>query len=139
MARVTKLETDLRRAFPNVDDKGIALALRLMRGKLDNHELEAIPAVRRRIDDCYHRPSRHDVTMHALNDILGTYGVEALGGVHVYDGPPFEYLNVGDRSKLATDGNDDVVTRAASIKAHYRAITTLQNMYHELTGRFLQE
>ena len=44
-----------------------------------------------------------------------------------------------DRSKLATDGNDDVVTRAASIKAHYRAITTLQNMYHELTGRFLEE
>lgn len=44
-----------------------------------------------------------------------------------------------DRSKLATDGNDDVVTRAASIKAHYRAITTLQNMFHELTGRFLEE
>ena len=96
MARVTKLETDLRRAFPNVDDKGIALALRLMRGKLENHELEAIPAVRRRIDECDHRPSRHDVTMHALNDILETHGVESLGGVHVYDGAPFEYLNVGD-------------------------------------------
>lgn len=44
-----------------------------------------------------------------------------------------------DRSKLATDGNDDVVTRAANIKAHYRAITTLQNVYHELTGRFLED
>lgn len=96
MARVTKLETDLRRAFPDVDDKGIALALRLMRLQVDNAELETIPAVRRRIDECYHRPSRHDVTMHALNDILGTHGVEALGDIDMHDGPPFEYLNVGD-------------------------------------------
>lgn len=96
MARTTKLERDLRRAFPNVDDEGIKLALRLMRSQVEKLELDSLPGARDRVVECYHYPSHTDRTMHALNALLGTHGVEALGDVHPLDGPPFEYLNVGD-------------------------------------------
>lgn len=34
--------------------------------------------------------------LHAIDEILGTFGVEPLGPVDMRDGPPFEYCNTGD-------------------------------------------
>ena len=96
MARVTKFETALRQAFPNVQSENVDLALRLIRGDYSNAELEAVPAVADLISRCYGRPSRHHAVMTALNALLETYGCEYLGHVHMTDGPPVEYLNVGD-------------------------------------------
>ncbi len=38
---------------------------------------------------------RVTVVLHAIDEILGTYGVEPLGPVKM-SGPPYEYLNTGD-------------------------------------------
>jgi hypothetical protein len=41
---------------------------------------------------------RVTVALHAMDRILGTYGVEGLGPLpsNFQDGPPYEYLNMGD-------------------------------------------
>lgn len=39
---------------------------------------------------------RVTVALHAINDILETHGVEALGPQHSVSAPPYEYLNTGD-------------------------------------------
>ena len=38
---------------------------------------------------------RVTVALHAIDKIMGTYGVEPLGPVGT-SGPPYEYLNTGD-------------------------------------------
>ena len=40
---------------------------------------------------------RNTVALHAMNELLGTYGVEGLGPTRGGDyAPPYEYLNAGD-------------------------------------------
>ena len=39
---------------------------------------------------------RRTVVLHALDSILGTYGVEPLGPIAARHGPAYEYLNAGD-------------------------------------------
>lgn len=39
---------------------------------------------------------RVTVALHAMDQILGTYGVEGLGAGNAFDGPAYEYLNTGD-------------------------------------------
>lgn len=39
---------------------------------------------------------RVTVALHAMDVLLGTHGVEALGPVDMHEGPPYEYLNTGD-------------------------------------------
>lgn len=39
---------------------------------------------------------RRTMALHAIDRLLGTYGVEPLGTVDVHDGPAFEYCNAGD-------------------------------------------
>lgn len=93
MARVTKFERDLRAAFSNAPREKVDLALALIRGDKDAAETGA---GQRRIRECYNPPSKHDVLMHAIDACLETHGPECLGEVDMHDGPPFEYLNVGD-------------------------------------------
>jgi len=100
--RVTKFEADLRAAFSHVDPFSVGLSLKLIRAHhagdretLDDL-LEQIPAVDSLRRQCFNPPGRHYSLMTALDALLKTHGSEALGKVHVHDGPPFEYLNVGD-------------------------------------------
>jgi hypothetical protein len=58
--------------------------------------------------NCYapysQREWRVTLALHAIDGVLGTYGVEALGDVDMetmedvdmHDGPPFQYCNTGD-------------------------------------------
>lgn len=39
---------------------------------------------------------RVTVALHAMDKILGTCGVEGLGGGNAFNAPPYEYLNAGD-------------------------------------------
>ena len=52
--------------------------------------------------NCYHRPTKHDLIAAALNQVLGTYGVEAIAAddCNVFAPPAIEYLNTGDTYAL---------------------------------------
>ncbi len=101
MPRVSAFERDLRAAFPDVTDESIKLAVAICNGSIDNDTLKAIPAVVALRAECFGMPSRHHASMVALDSLLGTHGVEHLGYVDMFDGPPIEYLNTGD-SYVAT-------------------------------------
>ena len=96
MSRQTKLRQALREAFRDPSEADIDLAYRLMTGENERHELDSIPAVQDLVAGCYNPPGRHYKVMTALNVLLGTHGCEYLGHVDMHDGPPVEYLNVGD-------------------------------------------
>jgi hypothetical protein len=55
-------------------------------------ELLEIPAAAARDAECYHRPATSDLRLTVLNDLAGTYGVEAFET----DKGWCEYLNAGD-------------------------------------------
>lgn len=64
-------------------------------------QVERVPStaeyVRRMHGDPYDSQMWRDtVVLHAIDAVLGTYGVEPLGPVDQRRGPPFEYLNAGD-------------------------------------------
>lgn len=42
------------------------------------------------------REWRTTMCLEAIDETLGTYGVEPLGPVDMRDGPPYEYCNTGD-------------------------------------------
>lgn len=59
------------------------------------------PATAQYAHRCYNDPFqgegwRRTMMLHAIDEILGTFGVEPLGPVDMRDGPPFEYCNTGD-------------------------------------------
>lgn len=95
MRRPTTFEVQLRAAFRDVAPDKVTLALRLMQGSYGDAELDTIPAVVALKRRCYSEPNHHHKLMTALDSLLETHGVEYIG-VHMYDGPPIEYLNVGD-------------------------------------------
>ncbi len=72
----------------------------LVRGKRSPFEYAR---VNKWVEQCYHKPTlerqRHELTMCALDDELGGYGVEAIRGRHVdnycYDCQAV-YINFGD-------------------------------------------
>lgn len=90
--------------------------------KLEHHEAVLIRALAHQVDNrdklehliethcpetyayarsCYNDPFqggmwRRTVALHAIDRILGTCGVEALGPIDMHAGPPFEYCNTGD-------------------------------------------
>lgn len=102
MARTSKFETAFLDTFDRVDPLLRGVALDLIRAHhrrdtvaLDNL-LDNIKAVQALDRQCYNPPGRQYRLMTALNALLGTHGCEPLGEVHHIDGPPWEYLNVGD-------------------------------------------
>jgi hypothetical protein len=100
MARITKFATDMHEAFdrtatPSNVDRALELIRsyqRDTRADFQVNVLEYAPAVARE-RECYNPPSNHDLLTTVLDDLLGTCGREYIGEV---DGPPVEYLNVGD-------------------------------------------
>ena len=51
------------------------------------------PAAQARVDECYHPPTTADVRLHILNEIAGTFGVEAF---ETRREGWCDYLNAGD-------------------------------------------
>lgn len=54
------------------------------------------PHTKKWIDSCYHLPKTAEIQMHAIDEIIGTYGVEAINLGDVYPGNWLEYCNTGD-------------------------------------------
>ena len=71
----------------------VELAVAILRGKADPC---TVPAAERYRLQCYNEPDRHTLVMIALDDLAGTHGVEHIGPVERWRGPPLEYLNTGD-------------------------------------------
>lgn len=100
--RVSKFETAFLDAFDSVDPllRAVALDLVNAHNRRDyatrNNILDNIKAVQELRRQCFNPPGRQYELMTALNALLETHGSEPLGEVHMFNGPPFEYLNVGD-------------------------------------------
>lgn len=62
---------------------------------------ESCPATATYVRSLYNDPYgsamwRRTVVLHAIDKLLGTCGVEAVGPCDMHDGPPIEYCNAGD-------------------------------------------
>lgn len=94
-------------AFPELT-AGKAQLIRVLCERADSPERLAsvingnCPATDAYVNSLYSDPYgsrmwRRTVVLHALNAIVGTYGVEGLGETsHAPYAPPYEYLNAGD-------------------------------------------
>ena len=49
---------------------------------------------------CYNTPYLEETQMKMANDVIEGFGVEYCGEVDMRDGPPLEYVNLGDTYKL---------------------------------------
>jgi hypothetical protein len=97
----------LLEAFPDLD-KQKAKLIRELGHAVDEGETlehlidENVPETSKYVRKMYSNPYnshmwRVTVALHAMNVVMGTYGVEALGpDVHGPNPPPYEYLNTGD-------------------------------------------
>lgn len=92
---MTKFEQALRATFERTaGDDNVTTALQLIRGKIN--PIDVSPSASRLESMSYHPQDKHTLVMVAVNELLGTCGVEYIGDVDMYDGPPVEYLNTGD-------------------------------------------
>jgi len=93
--------------FSDLDNKRANLIRRLAHATDDKDQLTEIiekecPDTHEYARSCYHDPYnskiwRVTMTMHAINRILGTHGIQGLGrGRHGDYAPPYEYCNAGD-------------------------------------------
>lgn len=115
--RVPSLDR-LLKAFPSLDEQQAKLIRALghavdegepdhtyglrANDKLEKLVDEHVPGTSKYVRSMHSDPYRMHmwrvtVALHAMNEVMGTYGVEALGpDVHGYNAPPYEYLNTGD-------------------------------------------
>lgn len=90
-----KWEKDLHAAFDHTATReNVLTARKLIKDIAD--PLLVSQAARDLHWRCHNPPSHHYLLMTALNDLLGTHGVEYIGSAHTTNGPPVEYLNTGD-------------------------------------------
>jgi hypothetical protein len=86
MNRIPSIKT-LREVF---DDRAKEARL-LLEGQLDP---DSYPSVDRWNRECYHKPSYHERLLCALDELAGTFGVEAVFSDQSVQ-PVLEYLNAG--------------------------------------------
>lgn len=110
----------LRKAFPKLDNNSIDLMRRLAR-VVDSPDklaetIEKVPDTAKYVHSLFSDPYdsslwRRTVMLHAMNELMDTYGVEALGEVDMHHGPPYEYLNAGDTysTTLIYDRDNDEI------------------------------
>jgi len=100
-------EKALLNAFRDLTRENAKLIRALARATDDEELLEQlvndnVPGTARYVRSMFSSPYRSHmwrvtVALHAMNEIMGTYGVEALGpDVGGPNPPPYEYLNSGD-------------------------------------------
>lgn len=63
--------------------------------------VERVPGTEAYVRQMYSSPYdsamwRRTVMLHAVDQLVGGFGVEPLGPVDMREGPPFEYINFGD-------------------------------------------
>lgn len=97
---------DLIETFHDLNDESISLIVQLCLFADDPKQLsflieEKCPGTWGYARACYGNPFnsamwRRTLILDALDDILGTHGVEPIGDIPLNDGPPYEYLNAGD-------------------------------------------
>ena len=77
----------------NLDDETAKKVRAVMRRELDPEE--ASPSTAEWVRQCYNRPTKHELRMHAINELTECHGVEAIfeGGAMQ---PVLEYCNAGD-------------------------------------------
>ncbi len=78
-------------------EKCAQLVRDIIHGKVSLEENEQFPQTAKWFLQCHNPPKSQELKMSALNELLGCYGVEAIGDFNNY--PPvchFEYLNTGD-------------------------------------------
>ena len=66
---------------------------------VEDHEVE-LPKTRKWLRSCYGRPSLVQMKLEAADELLEGFGVECAGEVDMRDGPPLEYVNMGDSYDL---------------------------------------
>ncbi len=95
--RLSRADAELIRALGHAADDGDAL-----RELVDRYEDARLPKTAKYVrslhsDPYYSRIWRVTVALEAMNEIMDTHGVEALGPGREGDyAPPYEYLNTGD-------------------------------------------
>lgn len=99
-------EKALLASFRDLDRKQAKLIRSFAKAEDDPEKLEKlvekVPATEAYVRQMYHSPYdsgiwRVTVALHAINDIVGGYGVEGLGPGRSGDyAPPYEYINMGD-------------------------------------------
>lgn len=94
---------NLMKAFPKLNTREAYHIMKLCNGNRKATEpvegLEsASDAAMQRINECYNAPTSVDVILHAINAVLGGYGVEAVPWEvdAMRDGEFIEYVNRGD-------------------------------------------
>jgi hypothetical protein len=97
MKRTKLTQKNLLASFPKLglSKSSALLIVRLCNGTTDATLTHAGAA---RVSECYNRPSDVDVILHAVNAILGGYGVEGVPYYEnaMHDGEFIEYINTGD-------------------------------------------
>lgn len=78
-------------AFPHLDETQVKKVKGLMDGSVDPGEFES---VRKWVAECWHKPSRFDRRLKALNELLEGHGVIDILGPN--DEMRGEYINTGD-------------------------------------------
>ena len=102
--KITK--KNLLNSFKNMTKENALLIVQLANGSISDNKFETL--VSKRVDECYNRPSDVQLTMYAINKILGTYGVEGFGYYSqndIYSVDFAHYCNAGD-TYLATICHD---------------------------------
>lgn len=80
-----------------IDEKQAAIVRGLIRGDI---EPDTIPQTAAWLRDCYNRPRRSELTMHAINAVIECYGVESIDDGRAYCGrylaPRAIFANTGE-------------------------------------------
>lgn len=101
----------LLKVFPHLERQAARLIRAFAHAADDEEELSAlvlnspVPATQKYVGSLYSNPFgsaiwRATVALHAIDELLGSHGVEAMGPVRERDyAPKYEYLNMGDPYK----------------------------------------
>jgi hypothetical protein len=84
----------IKAAFPNLPEGRAELIRGIIEGKLS--PVEHSSATEQWVEQCYNRPSNHELKMSAINDLLEMFGVEYMPEGKNAKSPAFEYCNAGD-------------------------------------------
>lgn len=77
----------------NIDRETAQTIRHIMDGSVDPKSFDSVDSWLRQ---CYNMPNTVELRMCAINEVLGTHGVEALGEMTFPNGPHYSYCNTGD-------------------------------------------
>ena len=106
---------------------------KLLRSVLTTHNMDRLETImcrdanrdlfatsRRWFMSCYNTPDVEEMQLEMANDVIAGFGVEHCGEVDMRDGPPLQYVNLGDtyvttlclfRGRFVVSSYGDIVER----------------------------